>query len=565
MAPRKKRRTKKKPTAEQIEQRNHRKWIRSVFRNAGFQKVNSTSDKEFTFDGITSDFDDVFTRENVIIFAEYTIAKQVTHHLKGKGHLYSKIADAPASFLEFFESTFPTFKAAREQLYSFDQCEVVILYCPKNSLSLETKSQYPHVRFLDFQALKYFQSLTESVKLSARFELYRFLGLEHEKVGPRSISTSASFDHYRGFVLPETSSNYPKGYKVVSFYADPESLLSRSYVLRNDSWADEYGLYQRMISRAKINQIRKHVALQKRVFINNIVVTLPPTTKILDEDQNTVEPANISTTSQITIQIEKGFNVLGIVDGQHRVFSYHEGGKMDSDISVLRKKQNLLVTGIIYPGSVTKRERSEFEARLFLEINSNQTSAKTDLKQAIELMLNPFSAEAIAKAVLNRLNEKGPLADTFERHFFDQGKLKTSSIVSFALRPIVKTSGTDSFYAQWTNQNKKALLDKNDDQILEQYIEYSAQQLNWFFAAVKSLVPNERWTTDKSVEKRLLSIVIVNGLIICLRKLVEHRKTGNVDHYKTKLKGIERFAFEDYRSSQYARMADDIASKFFGV
>jgi hypothetical protein len=55
--------------------------------------------------------------------------------------------------------------------------------------------------------------------------------------------------------------------------------------------------------------------------------------------------------------------------------SYHEGGKYEDEVAILRRKQNLLATGIVYPPGLPARERIQFEAALFLEINSNQTSA----------------------------------------------------------------------------------------------------------------------------------------------------------------------------------------------
>ena len=60
----------RKPIPEELEKRNHRMDIRSVFRNSGFTKVLSVSDKEFTFKGRTGDMDDVFVYENIIVLAE---------------------------------------------------------------------------------------------------------------------------------------------------------------------------------------------------------------------------------------------------------------------------------------------------------------------------------------------------------------------------------------------------------------------------------------------------------------------------------------------------------------
>jgi hypothetical protein len=92
---------------------------------------------------------------------------------------------------------------------------------------------------------------------------------------------------YHGSILPEAHSNFDAGYKVVTFYADPDSLLKTAYVLRKDGWRDSLNLYQRMISKPKIESIRRYLKTQKRVFINNIIVTLPSDVKPLSENLKT--------------------------------------------------------------------------------------------------------------------------------------------------------------------------------------------------------------------------------------------------------------------------------------
>ena len=189
------------------------------------------------------------------------------------------------------------------------------------------------------------------------------------------------------------SLNFGKGYKVISFYVDSEALLSRCYVLRKDGWEDRGQLYQRMISKKKIEAIRRYLLDQKRVFINNIIVTLPSDTKLLILNNNTQDISKLMKTAPVKIQLPSEYNSVGLIDGQHRVFSYYEGGAHEEAIEKLRRQQNLLVTGIIYPPSVAAQDKTKFEATLFLEINSTQTNAKSDLKQAIGLLLHPFSAE----------------------------------------------------------------------------------------------------------------------------------------------------------------------------
>ena len=141
-----------------------------------------------------------------------------------------------------------------------------------------------------------------------------------------------------------------------------------------------------MIFPQKIEAIRRYLLNGNTSFINNIIVTLPSDTKLLDEKGNTIDVKKIIKTEPGTVMLSSGYNSIGLIDGQHRVFSYYEGGANEEAMAVLRGQQNLLVTGIMYPPSLSEPERTRVAARLFLEINSNQTNAKTDLKQEINLI-----------------------------------------------------------------------------------------------------------------------------------------------------------------------------------
>ena len=83
----------KKATPEEVERRTHRAQVRATFRNAGFEKVLSVSDKEFEFKERKGDFDDIFIYENIIVLAEYTCAKSgnLSRHILPKKILFDKV------------------------------------------------------------------------------------------------------------------------------------------------------------------------------------------------------------------------------------------------------------------------------------------------------------------------------------------------------------------------------------------------------------------------------------------------------------------------------------------
>lgn len=546
-------------------QRRHRHEIREVFSAVGFQRAEGASDKEFTYCGVTSDFDDVFILENVVVFVEYTTANDISEHAKKKYLMYDRIRKDDAGFIAFARGAPLSIAGAIGSKYSDNQIRVVLLYCSLNTVQVELKHQINHALFMDYSIVRYFKLLTKTVRRSAQHELLAFLGVDYKVFAEKALNANASpRDPFNGSVLPEHHSKFPNGYKVVSFYIQPSALLSRAYVLRRDGWRDRGGLYQRMILRAKLDSIRKYLVDQKRVFVNNIIVTLPSGTKILDADENTINTATIHTTRPAVISIPSEFNSVGIIDGQHRVFSYYEGGANEDVIGALRSQQNLLVTGIIYPDNVSDSEKTRFEAGLFLEINSTQSNAKSELKQAINQLIRPFLADSIARDVLDKLNDgTGVLSGKFSQSFFDAGGLRTTSVVSYGLRPLVRPSAPGPLFARWVDGDKDTFVSFENDAARKRYIDYCAGQIGLFFAAAKSRLPNDRWTTSRAVQNRLLTPTVVNGLIGAMRQALDAGVEMTFEKLHARLAGLEAFPFEKYRSSQYTVMSTDLFKKFF--
>ncbi|HTH98260.1 MAG TPA: DGQHR domain-containing protein, partial [Stellaceae bacterium] len=426
------------------------------------------------------------------------------------------------------------------------------------------KLNVPGPIYMDYPALRYFSSVSDAIKVSARFEVLQFLGITPSSLGAKGkIQVSVSSNDYHGSILPEAHSNFDDGYKVITFYVDPEALLRTAYVLRKDGWRDSLNLYQRMISKTKIESIRQYLRKHKRVFVNNIVVTLPSDVKPLTAELETIDAATLSRTEPVTFKLPGRPNSVGIIDGQHRIFAHHETVEDDAQIAQLRVQQNLLVTGIIYPENISDSEREKFEARLFLEINSTQTSAKSKLKQAIGLVLEPFSSESIATRVLNNLAKSGPLSGFIEQYFFDANKLKTSSIVSYGLKPLVKTSGTDSIFSIWDDHRKADVADGKDSDALDAYIAFCAATINRLLIAIRMNLSLGRWTTDAKTSERVLTTTYVNSFLISLRLLIGRGKSLSDANLKSSFSSIDDFKFSKYHSSQYVRMAEEIVSTCF--
>jgi hypothetical protein len=252
-----------------------------------------------------------------------------------------------------------------------------------------------------------------------------------------------------------------------------------------------------------------------------------------------------------------------VKDGE--VFSYYEGGKDETAISLLRIQQNLLVTGVIYPQGISRTDRAKFEATLFLEINATQTNARSELKQAIGVLLRPFSQDSIARQIVNSLNDRSALGGHFERYFFDKGKIKTTTIVSYGVKPLIKLSGEDSLFKVWKESNKQGLIDAPTEKLAQAYIQFCSSEINIFISAIKASVAADRWTADQKVKGRMLTTTIINGFIVCLRLLVEHQKLHAFEWYKAKFgaSDLNKFPFSKYKSSQYGSLGQDMYKAYF--
>jgi DGQHR domain-containing protein len=540
--------------------------INTVFKNAGFSQI-PTRDIHFTFKEKTTEFDNLFIFENIIVIVEDTCttsSDEIRDHLSKKSFQYKLFQKHKNEFVNFIENTFERFKEIKNPKYDPTDYKLIFVYCSRYRLEEKHKRDFSEILFLDYRYLCYFLSLAKTIQKSSRFELFKFLKLNIQDIG---TDIAQGFKKIPGSVLPESPSGFAHGHKVITFYIDPATLIQLSFVMRKDGWLDSDSLYQRMLIKNKILSMREYLANEKRVFINNIIVTLPPTTRLLHEG-NTIDIESISKTQPVDVQIPYEYNTIGIIDGQHRVFAYHEGlDQYEVEISKKRDKQHLLVTGIVYPSGLSKHDQTKFEAKLFLEINDKQKKTKPDLKQVIETIVNPFGVIAISKSIITKLNNNGALTDVLEDHYFDKGKIKTASIVSYGLRHIVKLGGSDSLFKIWTHPEKDKLQLKKNKDLLDAYIDFCASEINKIFTGFK--IPqskNGMWILN-SKKSRVLTTTSLNGVIFCLRMILQEKSTTfTMDEYISKMAQLNidftpgKFK---YKSSHWKELGDDIYKQCF--
>lgn len=582
---------KKKLSPEEIAsrkaQRDQKKEIRDLMKRIGFTRLAEIDGKEFVFDGRTSELDDLFVCENLIILTEYTIGEP---HLLKKSILYNKINNNTGAFIRFllknniYDSFSDEFNNRISLKYTINQLKLKILYCSKKSISQEHKNSVKDVVYFDYHIVKYFKSLTNVIKLSARYEFLEFLGINESDFGDNILSSTVGTTNcFSGHILPEEKSSFKEGYKIISFYIDAESLLKRAYVLRQEGWREKenVGYYQRMLDSKKITSMRKYLSDEKRVFINNIITTISESDIKMYTDQDKrqeisisadghfIESGNHTNITPAYIDIQNKCNIIGIIDGQHRTYAYHEGDdSYEQNISHLRKIQNLLVTGIIFPKNESKENRLKFEANLFLEINANQKKVGQLIQQEIQMQTMPFSSIAIGKCILNILNEQGPLANLLEMYTYEKGKIKTASIVSFGLKPLIKVDlqKADTFYQVWPNEKKEDLMKPNcqDYALLDDYKKFCAKKISEVLSAFKTNLDSTVWQPyNAKTSTGILTVTFINGVLNLIRLLIENKKLTDFDSYRQSIINIKDFNFKQYKSSQYRKLGKALYDKYF--
>ncbi|MBQ6437508.1 MAG: DGQHR domain-containing protein [Bacteroidales bacterium] len=578
-----------KLSKEQKEQIAQKKDIRTILGRIGFHRIPGVDGKNFTYDGRQAELDDIFLLENVFLIVEYTVGEHYQSHLAKKSLLYNKIMSDPGSFIDYLvkEPCFDGLRSyyetnIRPQYPNYSQIQLRIVYCSKAEVSQEYRESLDQIKYFDLYVAHYFKYLSASLKMSAINEFLDFLGIQQSNYGVNIGSSQTRSLKFEAHVLPEVKSFFREGYKIVTFYMDPQSVLNRAYVLRHEGWRDKSSsvYYQRMADPKRITEIRKYLAQEKRVFVNNIIVTMSANdVTFMDRSDNVIDVSNDGKflkndnevkTGIIKLSIVEKPNCIGIIDGQHRVFAYHVGEDVYEDIiSKLRIEQNLLVTGIVFPKNEQEEERRKYEATLFREINVKQTKISSYLQQELAVMVEPFSLISIGKEIVSRLTENGPLSGKLERFSFEKGKVKTASVVSFGLRPLIKMGeDKDSLYCVWKDEDKERLLTAHKDKnycLKNKYVDFCVESIRNLFIGVKNNIPSEEWKLYSPSEKKgLLSITFINGFLNLLRCIILNDGVlYSPEEYSERLRGLASFDFRSYKTSHYRKMGEDLFNRVF--
>ena len=544
-----------------------RKKIRSTFTNMGFVSF-STGNKHFKIGHRVVELDYLFVYENIFIIGEDTCSKSKDKdHIRKKSEAFREIQNNVSDFVSWLQIEFQENKEIIDK-YSIDRIRLYYIYVSQAELILtdDEKALYSNLIFWEPDTLAYFNRMSQCVYYSARYDLFRFLGLSNDQIGP-SVSSGRKTVIKAPIIYPEDITGIRNGVRIVSFMMSAENLLKTSYVLRKDNWEESIWLYQRLIEKEKIKKIRAFLADKGAAFYNNIIVALPDSVRFEDEACKIVSASEIGDFQRCSLIIPDEMNTVCVIDGQHRIFAHYEAPeneKYEATIAPLRKQLHLLVTGLIFPDGMKEADRKQLQSEIFLEINSNAKMVPADVLLHIGMIKDPLSDIGIARRVIEKLNRNNTFLNRFELSALDEGKIKVASIIKFALRYLVTISPTDektSLFEFWSG-NKQALLDKNEDE-LSKYIEFCAKNIALFFSAIRDTF-KDAWNDPSS---KLLSVIAVNGFIIAYNRQLAKNGIQDYCFYNSHLKNLTVDFSKDmfpYTSSQYRKFSTQILVEAFG-
>lgn len=567
----KKKKQSKKLTEEQIIKRKDTKFrgdIKRVFTTAGFEYIK-TIYKETKIGNRTVEFDAIYFYENILLICEDTGSKKTDKdHIRNKKEAFDEVESHKKEFFNWLITEFPDHKISLEK-YNEEEYKIFNLYFSQTELNLTSDEieMYSTIKFVDYKALNYFLRMGQCIKCSSKYEIFRFLGINKNCIG-LSTSESSRRSLKAPIIYPKRSTGLTNDVRVVSFMMSAESLLSTCYVLRKDNWEDSIWLYQRLIDKDKIKKIRTFLANKGEAFYNNIIVALPDNITFRDDRGNTISINKIGDYEKCELEIPDEMNSIGIIDGQHRIFAHYEGNetdKLEKEIAPLRNQLHLLVTGLIFPETMSEAKRTQIQSEIFLDINSNSKPVQADVLLHIEMLKNPFSDIGLARQVIEKLNKKHPFLNMFEMSSLDGTKIKIASIVKFALRYLVTTKPVEnkvSFYTYWNGD--KTAFEKEDKKALKDYLEFCVNNLSTYFCAIKKNFSND-WGNEES---KLLSVISINGFIIAYNRQLKTNKIKDFAFFDQIFKKLKMDFSKDnfiYTSSQYRKMSDQIIKEAFDL
>jgi DGQHR domain-containing protein len=202
------------------------------------------------------------------------------------------------------------------------------------------------------------------------------------------------FERYRAFRIQED------GKTVYHFLASPERLSELAYVYRLDA-TDEEG-YQRDLKLSKLRDINLYLMEGNNYFPNNLILCFDTLLNDVEWPDFNPDPGQANASTQFgTLCLPKVYCSGEVIDGQHRLYGYFDATEDQHCLKVLRERSRTDRLSIV----AVSDPNSDDRARLFVDINSNQTKVNIRRTWALTGRVHPNTEMGFIARVVQKLNE----------------------------------------------------------------------------------------------------------------------------------------------------------------
>lgn len=319
-------------------------YVWNIFYGLGFTYLNRDKYFRMSYGASNAEIQqiDVFAVDDeTVIIVECKSAEKV------KDGVFKKEIEALAKKMNGLRS---------EAMKQFPNHKVKFLFATNNyKISDEDKERMKQFEILHFDesTLSYYYELVKHLGSSARYQLLSNL--------------------FANQVIKGMDNRIPAirgkmgGHTYYSFSIEPEKLLKIGYVLhRSEANKDMMPTYQRIIKKARLNNVRKFINDEKGYFPNSIIISID-TKKTLRFDRSDKQVEGAVADLGI-LYLPQRYKSAYIIDGQHRLYGYS-----DSEYTM---KNSIPVVAF------ENLDQSE-QVKLFMEINENQKSVSKNLRNTL--------------------------------------------------------------------------------------------------------------------------------------------------------------------------------------
>lgn len=391
------------------------------------------------------EFDYIIPHGNVCLIGEIT-ARQDKRDIKKKYDKFVKQINI-IKHLKFSEDLWKELGVKKEKIKLFREIEKIKAFFittkkEEYNLTLDLVKDIAIFHTSDFlRIIEYSKSIG---KWARNYFLHNF-DIEHNS--DTAITIRQKDNHLiRSRNKKVSGKNYVLS-DLYTFIISPYKLLSTAHVHRKDELPtlqnNNYN-YQRLLNNEKLQEIRKNALIDSDfMFPSDILVILSEECSYCQDGKN-----------DNYLYIPDKYGSISIVDGQHRLFSYAD----EKVESIMQKDCQIKVTAIDFQTS-DEKSISQLSARVFVEINANQTKVEISHLDQIAYALGSEDPKVIATRIILGINNRTKYSSFFDVNSdkINRGLVEAGTIID----AIKKITNINKIKKLDGTRSGKTLLKKN--------------------------------------------------------------------------------------------------------